>query len=59
MAHVSVCRRWPDGDVLQIIVKAEASYSDAIAEARANAIKAFREAHDVMIPVEAETDGNE
>ena len=44
MAKVTVQRRWPDDDVLTIVVKAENTYPDALDQARAVALEAYREA---------------
>jgi hypothetical protein len=49
MAKVIITRRWPDGDVLQINVKAESSYPDAMAEAKRVALDAYREALGVTL----------
>lgn len=49
MAYVEITRRWPDGDVLCIHVKAGASYPDELSEARATAIAAYREALGISV----------
>lgn len=41
---VTIQRRWPDGDVLAIEIKAETSYPDVLAEAKRTALDAYAEA---------------
>jgi hypothetical protein len=48
-ARVTILRRWPDGDVLQISVSAATSYPDAIAEAKRTALDAYAEALGVTL----------
>ena len=49
MARVTIMRHWPDGDGLQITVKAETSYPDALAEAARTALNAYAEALGVTV----------
>lgn len=49
MAQVTVLRSWPDGDELTISVEVDASYPDAVAEARVNAIKAYAAALGITV----------
>lgn len=44
MAKVTIQRRWPDGDVLSIVIKAENTYPDALDQARKVAIDTYRQA---------------
>jgi hypothetical protein len=44
MAKVSIIYRWSTGETVQVCVEVEASYPDAVAEARHNAVAAFAEA---------------
>ncbi|MGZ4520143.1 MAG: hypothetical protein ACXVGA_04285 [Mycobacteriaceae bacterium] len=44
MASVTIVRRWPDGDALQIVVKAATNYPDALNEAKRIALDAYYEA---------------
>ena len=44
MACVSVLYRFADDEVIQVTVEVEASYPDALNEARATAVRAFGEA---------------
>lgn len=44
MAKVTIQRRWPDGDVLAIEIRAESCYPDALDQARKVALDTYREA---------------
>ena len=44
MALVQVSYTYPEGGVLSVTVKAASNYPDAIDEARAQAVRGFREA---------------
>ena len=54
MGKVRITRQWPDGEVLVVSVVADASYPDALAEARATAMQALREATETVVTVELE-----
>ncbi|MCL2611959.1 MAG: hypothetical protein FWD95_01865 [Nocardioidaceae bacterium] len=41
MARVTITREFPDGDVVQVSVKAATSYPDALSQARVEAEHAF------------------
>ena len=59
MAKVTVTRRWPDGDTIQVAVKVKTSYPDAVAEATRNALNSFTEAMGVTLSaVDDEADGS-
>lgn len=49
MAEVVIQRSWPDGDDLCVVVKVDDSYPDVVAEAKRNALDAYREALDVTL----------
>lgn len=49
MAKVVVQRCWPDGDVLTISISLDNSFPDVVAEAKANAIGAYREALEISV----------
>lgn len=49
MAKVTIQRRWPDGDVLAIEIKAESNYPDALAEAKRTALNTYAEALGVTL----------
>lgn len=51
MGSVRFIRRWPDGEILEIKVKAESAYPDALAEAKATALAALREASEIVMPI--------
>lgn len=55
MAAVRIEREWPGEETLRIVVTVDACYPDAVDEARAQAIRALREAMDVISLPEAET----
>ena len=44
MAAVTITYRWADDDALSVTVEVDESYPDAIDEARAGAVRAYREA---------------
>lgn len=44
MARVYIQRAWPDDDKLLVSVEVDASYPDALNEARATVVAAYREA---------------
>ena len=52
MARVVVARQWGDSDALQVSVKAESTYPDALAEAKRIALDAFAEALGVTLKAE-------
>ena len=49
MATVKLTHRWADGDVTETTVSVATSYPDAVAEARACATAAFRDAIDHIL----------
>lgn len=54
MPHIVVSAVFEDGDQLQVRVTGKTTYPDALAQMRAEAITAFREAHAVTrVPLEA------
>lgn len=44
MSRVTITRQFPDGDIIRVAVVVDSSYPDAVDEARATAVTAFREA---------------
>jgi hypothetical protein len=44
MASVVIHHQWPDGSATRVRVKAASNYPDALNEAKATAVAAFREA---------------
>lgn len=56
MASAEITRRWPDGDELTVRIDVEASYPDAVAEAKQQAVNAFADALEVAL---AEVDEDE
>lgn len=54
MASVLIQCGFADGDVLTVRVKAESSFPDAIAEARAEAITTFKGALEELLAVEGD-----
>lgn len=49
MAKVTIQRQWPDGDILAVSVKVDASYPDSVAEAKQQAVNAFADALEVAL----------
>lgn len=49
MARVTIVRQWSDGDAIKVTVAVDASYPDAVAEARAAARRAFADACDIVL----------
>lgn len=59
MARVVIYREWPDGDKIQITVEVDASYPDALAEAKATLIKSYAEVLDVTMAADAQVNPDE
>lgn len=49
MADVGLVFRWANGDELTASCEVDDSYPDSVAEARATAVRAFREAHATLV----------
>lgn len=56
MARVTLSRRWPDGDRIKVSINVDASYPDALDQARAEAKRAFADACDVVLTEDDEPD---
>lgn len=60
MAEVEIIRRWPDGETLAVTVQADSTYPDHLDQARATAVRTYRESLDVTLATEVaepEVDG--
>jgi hypothetical protein len=44
MSRITVTRRWPDGETIQVSVRADDYYPEALTVARVNCLEAFAEA---------------
>ena len=44
MSRITVTRRWPDGDTVQVSVRVDDLYPEGLTVARTNALEAFAEA---------------
>ncbi|MBA3781022.1 MAG: hypothetical protein H0X12_04105 [Nocardioides sp.] len=49
MAKVEIQRVWPDGDELLITIRVDASYPDALSEAKRTALDVYAEALGVTL----------
>jgi len=52
MAQVRITRRWPDGEEFEVVVRADNTYPEALAVARANAIAGLAEGMGVIVSQE-------
>lgn len=54
MSRVTITRQFPDGDIVRVAVVVDSSYPDAVDEARATAVTAFREAIGITLTGDTE-----
>ena len=56
MAEIVISRAWPDGESLTISVEVDASYPDAVAEAKQAAVNAYADALEITLTPAVDAD---
>lgn len=59
MAEVMIQRCWPDNETLTISVEVDASYPDAVAEAKQQAVNAYADALEVTLAAVLDDDDSD